>query len=74
VLCPVQNDTRVDWRPAQVAAEYGFQQVTTTDELDAALPHAAPFSVATISGACRTVASVLSSQSGAALPMRSLTR
>ena len=39
--------------PEQVAADYGFREVTTTDELDAALPHAAPFSVATISGANR---------------------
>ena len=38
------------WAAVQVAADYGFQQVTTTEELDDRLPHAAPFSVATISG------------------------
>lgn len=34
----------------QVAEDYGFQRVMTTEELDLALPHAAPFSVATTSG------------------------
>lgn len=34
----------------QVAEDYGFQRVLTTEELDLSLPHAAPFSVATTSG------------------------
>ena len=34
-----------------MAEEYGFQQMMTTDELDLRLPHAAPFSMATTSGA-----------------------
>ena len=36
---------------SKVAKDYGFLRVSTTEELDVALPHAAPFSVATTSGA-----------------------